>query len=263
MSSRFRISLVAALALLAPPASAATLTVCAEPDNLPFSRSDGTGFEVEIARLLARSVGADVEFKWISSRNMHGFIRKTLGKGVCDAIVGMPEGVEGVLETQPYYRTGWVFVTRKGAGHVGSFDDAVLRGTVAVPVAGDGYDTPPAAAVAHRGAAGRLKAFPINGPSAQQPSQMLDAVAAGRVDVAVAWGPQAGWYAANHPQVTLAPTPERDGALPFTQSIAVAVAPGNTTLRDRLDIALSRNAAAVAGILRKWDVPLLTMEARP
>jgi mxaJ protein len=260
MSSRFRISLAVGLALLAASASARTLTVCAEPDNLPFSRADGTGFEVEIAQLLAGDIAADVRFAWLSSRNVHGFVRKTLGKGLCDAIVGMPEGTEGVLETRPYYRTGWVFVTRTG-GPVRSFEEAAQHESVGVPVAGDGYDTAPAAALARRGAIGKLRVFPINGPNARQQVHMLDAVDGNRVDVAVAWGPQAGWYAASHADVSLTPTPASDGTLPLTEAIAVAVAPGNTSLRDALDAALARNEAAVTAILRKWHVPLLPMEA--
>ena len=259
MSSRFRINLAIGLALLAGSASAATLTVCAEPDNLPFSRSDETGFEIEIAQLLARDIGADVKFVWLSSRNIHGFVRKTLGKGLCDAIIGMPEGVEGVLETRPYYRTGWVFVTR--GDKVGSFEEAARYPSVGVPVAGDGYDTAPAAALARRGATDKLKTFPSNGPDAQQPARMLDAVERDWIDVAVAWGPQAGWYAANHRDVSLTPAPEQDGTLPLTEAIAVAVAPGNTVLRDALDAALAHKAAAVKAILRKWYVPLLPMEA--
>jgi mxaJ protein len=251
------------MALLAASASARTLTICAEPDNLPFSRADGTGFEIEIAQLLARDLGADLKFAWVSARNVHGFTRKTLGSGLCDGLIGMPVGAEGVLQTRPYYRTGWMFVTRSGGGAVRSFDDAATQSEIAVPVSGDGYDTAPAAALARRGVIGKIRGFPINGPSAQRPSRMLDAVEANGVAVAIGWGPQAGWYVAQHRSLTLTPTPERDGGLPLTETVAVAVAPGNTALRDALDAALQRNAAAVIAILRKWHVPLLPMEERP
>lgn len=264
MSSPSTVSAIACVTLfLASAAPARTLNVCAEPDNLPFSRNDGTGFEVEIARLLGRDLNAEVQFVWLSSRNMHGFIHKTLGAGLCDAIMGLPAGVEGAAVTRPYYRTGWMFATRGGDTiPVHSFDDAVLRETVGVPVAGDGYDTVPAAALVRRGALGQLRTFPINGPASDQPAGMLDAVESGAIDVAVAWGPQAGWYAATHPGVRLTPTPVSDNALPLTQAVAVAVAPADSALRDQLDVALERNAIAITAILRKWQVPLLPLEDR-
>jgi mxaJ protein len=263
MSSRCRISVIfGMLFLLAGPVSARTVTFCAEPDNLPFSNQDGTGFEIEIARVVTKALGADPAFIWISSRNMHGFLRKTLGRGMCDAIVGMPVGVEGVAETRPYYRTGWMFVSRSdGTRAIHSFDDLTLREfTVAVPEAGDGFDTAPAIALARRGLTAKLRLFPVNGPAdaPDRATRMLDAVLAGNVDLAVAWGPVAGWYAARHPGLTLVPTPTRDGlGVAFTQAIAIAVPPRNLALRDALDEALDRERAAVRRILLAWHVPVL------
>ena len=50
MSSRFP-EIALALALAAVPATARELAVCADPDNLPFSHADGSGFENRIVAI--------------------------------------------------------------------------------------------------------------------------------------------------------------------------------------------------------------------
>ena len=74
MCSRF-LSVVAlcALALAASGANARELRVCADPDNLPYSKEDGSGFENRIAQLLARELGAELRYEWLPQ--IRGYVR--------------------------------------------------------------------------------------------------------------------------------------------------------------------------------------------
>ena len=102
-----------ALALgLAPSFVLSTqLRVCAEPDNLPFSHADQSGFENRIAEVLAQDLGAKLVYSWQPQRR--AFVRKTLGAGLCDAWMGVPADFERALTTRAYYRSTYVFVYGK------------------------------------------------------------------------------------------------------------------------------------------------------
>ena len=264
MSSPCRASVALALLtlLLAGPAAARDLRVCTEPNNLPFSDRAGAGFENRIAGVLAEALGGHLVPVLIAQHGP-GFLRATIGAGRCDAIMGMPLGSHGVALTRPYYRTGWVFVTRGGdALRPASFDDPGLRGrSIGVPVVGEGADTAPLIALGRRGLVDRLQRYAIGGDLADgddAPEQMVADVARGRTDVALLWGPSAGYFAAAQPvPLTLTPTPRDDGPnVPFALDIAVATKPGNP-LRDALDAALAREMPRVRAVLAAFHVPVL------
>src|SRR5881398_3515326 len=99
------------------------LRVCADPNNLPFSNDRGEGFENRIATLIARDLGEHVEYTWWAQRR--GFVRNTLNTGSCDVILGVPAGYGMVRTTRPYYRSTYVFVTRRDRGlHITYLDDS-------------------------------------------------------------------------------------------------------------------------------------------
>src|SRR5690242_10759026 len=109
---------IAALALVAVfagsgPAMARPrheLVVCADPNNLPFSSRDGSGFENKLAELVARAMGVRLRYVWWAQRR--GFVRNTLTEAKCELWPGVAAGLERVLPTQPYYRSTYVFVSR-------------------------------------------------------------------------------------------------------------------------------------------------------
>ena len=272
MSSRCRSLGIVALAVLAaigvPIAGAATspessgaLRVCADPNNLPFSNARGEGFENRIAELLARELGVAVRYTWWAQRR--GFVRNTLGAGACDVVIGVPAGWGPVLATRPYYRSTYVFAWRRADGPaVRSLDDPRLRAVrIGVQLVGaDGANTPPAHALARRGIVDNVRGFTVYGDYAEAApaGRILDALAAGAIDVAVAWGPLAGWLAARSPvAIDVAPvTPALDGpALPFSFAIAAGVRRGDTALRDRLDTALTARRVEIDAILDAYRVP--------
>jgi mxaJ protein len=251
-------ALASALALAVPCAAAErTLRVCAEPDNLPLSNQQQTGFENRIARLLADELHARLVYEWQPQRR--GFVRKTLGEDVCDAWIGVPAGFERMLTTRPYYRSGYVFVNRADArAPLRSFADprlATLR--IGVQLIGDDLAaTPPALALARAGAVDRVVGYTVYGEGSA--AERIDAdLAAGRIDAALVWGPQAGYFT-DHGAARLALTPAvapPGFALPFAFAIAVGVKKGDVDLQRALDAALVRRAAEVDAVLDAFHVP--------
>ncbi|MDB4932760.1 MAG: putative periplasmic binding protein involved in methanol oxidation, partial [Myxococcaceae bacterium] len=242
----------------APPAARA-LRVCADPNNLPFSNARGEGFENRLADLLARELHATVRYTWWAQHR--GFLRNTLRAGLCDVVMGVPEGLGPVLTTAPYYRSTYVFVSRRDrALGLRSLDDPRLR-TLRVGaqlVGDDGANTPPVHALGARGITDNVVGFSALGDYARDPpgGAILDAVADGTVDVALVWGPLAGYYVARRgAPLALAPvSPASDGPLPFTFAIAVGVRRGDEALRAELDRALARRRREVAALLAQYGV---------
>jgi mxaJ protein len=263
MSSVFRISVtLAALMAAASPAVARDLRVCTEPNNLPFSNRGGEGFENRIAALLAQEIGASLK-PVLMAQHGPGFLRTTLGTGRCQVLMGLPVGTPGVWMTRPYYRTAWMFVTRAQDGPMlSSFDDPALRSArIGVPVVGEGSDTGPVIALGRRGIVDRLVGYPVGGDLGDgddMPERMIEDLVQHRIDVAVQWGPSAGYFAARQGvPLSLHQTPSADGGtIPLALPIAVAVKRGDP-LRDELEGALQRRKSEIDAILAAYHVPVL------
>ncbi len=252
--------------LIAP--APGTLRVCADPNNLPFSSRDERGFENEIARLIARELGRSVRYYWMPQRR--GFLRTTLAAGRCDVIMGVPAASDRVAVTRPYYRSNYVFVSRRDrrAG-VRSLDDPRLRRLrIGIQITGTDYDNPPAAqALAARRIIDNVRGYTVYGDySAAHPGWgVLDAVTAGDVDVAIVWGPLAGYFAkhAAVPIVLRAVTPQLDTpSRPFAFDIAMAVRRGDDRLAADLNGALTRRSADIRRILASYGIPMVPLAPR-
>lgn len=242
-------------------ARADDLRVCADPNNLPFSDSQGRGFENKLAELVARQLGKSVSYVWWAQRR--GFVRNTLKAGDCDVIMGVPAHYDLVETTRPYYRSSYVFVSRADRDmSVSSLEDPSLRSLkIGVHLIGDdGMNTPPAHALGELGIVENVVGFTIYGDYRQEspPARLIDAVANGNIDVAVAWGPLAG-YAALRSATPLRVTPVTDtqqfAPLKFSFAIAIGVRKGDDTLRRRLDEVLQRKGEEIATLLASFGVP--------
>lgn len=252
--------LAGAAALLAASVPPRVLRVCADPNNLPFSNRRLEGFENRIAELVARDMGAEVSYTWHAQRR--GFLRNTLNAGECDVVPGIPASYELALATRPYYRSSYVFVTRRGLS-VRSFDDPVLRRVqIGVQLVGDDYaNAPPAHALAARGVVGNVHGYSVYGDYSQEspPAAIVDAVARGEVDVAVVWGPLAGWAARRHRRTPLEIVPVSPQIdlpfLPFVFDIAMGVRRGDTVLKEELDAILERRQPEIDALLDEYGVP--------
>jgi mxaJ protein len=258
------LALFAAIGLLAPAARAddaapmQALRVCADPDNLPFSHEDGSGFENRIAQLVADDFGLPLQYAWLPDRR--GFVRKTMGAGLCDLIVGVPVEFERTMNTRPYYRSSYVLVEPAGdAQPPRDFADPRLRRwRIGVQLVGDdGATTPPGHALAEAGATDNVVGYPIPG---EQPAaaRMVRALAQGDLDAAFVWGPQAGYYAqhaARPLQLRYVPPPASLAHQPFSFAIAMGVRRGDRALRDRLNDFIARRQPDIDRILADYGVP--------
>jgi quinoprotein dehydrogenase-associated probable ABC transporter substrate-binding protein len=259
------VTMLGALALAAHRAALAgpvpTLRVCADPNNLPFSNEREEGFENRMADLIAADLGAKVRYTWWAQRR--GFIRNTLNENLCDVVMGVPASFELTAVTRPYYRSTYVFVYRRDAGiSLRSFDDTALRTLrVGVQIVGDDYaNTPPAHALAKRGIISNVRGYTVYGDYREDspPARIIEAVAKREIDVAVAWGPLAGYFATRQgvPLEIVPVSPQVDlPFLPFVYDIAVGVKRGNDSLRTKLDEVLVRRRTDIGRILDAYGVP--------
>jgi len=241
-----------------PPAPR-PLRVCADPNNLPYSNAKHEGFEDKLAQLVAHDLHRRVEYYFWAQRR--GFVRNTLKAGHCDVIMGTAAGMEMVLTTKPYYRSTYTFVSRASSPDIHSLDDPRLR-TVAVGVQmiGDDFNnTPPAAGLTRRGIIRNVRGYTVYGDyrEANPPSRIVKAVEKGEVDVALVWGPLAGYFAKRSPvPLRVVPiSPSRDGPLPYTFAIAMGVRRGETAFRDTLDDVIVRRRAEIDKLLADYGVP--------
>jgi mxaJ protein len=256
---------MAATSMIGGAAAADTpaLRVCADPNNLPFSDREGRGFENAIIALTAKDLGLPVQYTWWAQRR--GYVRNTLKAGICDVWPGIASGAEMMTSTQPYYRSSYVFVTRADRNlHIASLDDPRLRNLiVGVQMVGsDAMNTPPAHALARRGIVQNVRGYMLYGDyrKPHPASAIVDAVRDGRIDVAIVWGPLAGYFATRgSAPLTVEPVrPWSDGVdLPMTFSISMGVRRDDNALLQRLNDSLERNHAAILKILDAYHVPVL------
>jgi mxaJ protein len=243
------------------PLGARDLHVCADPNNLPYSNRWGQGFENRLAQLIARDLHANLDYVWWSQRK--NFLRETLNAGRCDLVMGVPANMPNTLTSRPYYRSSYVFVFREHSGlDLISLDDPALqRLRIGVHVVGDAY-APPAQALARRGIVRNIVGFSLLGQNGEpNPARgILDALARGQIDVALVWGPQAGYFAARERvrmRVTPLPAAEQTPTLPFAYEISVAIRPGDQTMRSEIDGILERRRDEIRHILTQFRVPQL------
>jgi mxaJ protein len=252
---------ILAVGTLAAAQPARELRVCADPDNLPFSNRAGEGFENRIAEVVAADLGASLRYTWHPQRK--GFVRQTLKAGLCDLVIGVPAGYELMLTTRPYYRSTYVFVYARDKGlNLHTFDDAPLRKLrIGLHAFGDdGANSPAAHALAQRGIVGNVVGFTILDTDESPSGRIIDAVARGEIDVAIVWGPFAGWFARQQ-GVPLALVPVATGAqpapMPFVYDIAMGVRHGDVAFKDEIEAVLERRRVEIGKVLDDFRVPVV------
>jgi len=239
------------------------LRVCADPNNLPYSNDRHEGFENKIAELIARELGATLSYTWWPQRR--GFIRNTLRDRKCDLVMGVPTSYELVLATRPYYRSTYVFVYRKDREYqIRSLDDPILRELkIGVHIIGDDYNnSPPAHALGKRQIVKNVVGYSVYGDYSEPnpPARLIEAVARGDVDVAIAWGPIAGYFAQKEsvPLELVPVSPSIDlPFLPFVYDISLGVRREDEAFKEELEAILVRKQAEIRQILESYGVPLV------
>jgi mxaJ protein len=242
------------------PAVARELRVCADPNNLPFSKSDGSGFENRIASIIADELGANIQYTWHAQRR--GFIRTTLNAGLCDVVMGVPSSLHMLKTTRPYYRSSYAFVQRANAHPIASFDDPLLRSLkIGVQLIGnDGVNTPPVHDLARRGIVDNVHGFMVQNDYATEAplAPIVEAIAKGDIDVGSVWGPTAGYFAKKQAiALTVVPILLDPSALDLalTYDISMGVRRDDIDLLNELNRAISKRKADIDAVLDAYGVP--------
>jgi quinoprotein dehydrogenase-associated probable ABC transporter substrate-binding protein len=240
-----------------------TLRVCADPRNLPFSNEAGEGFENKIAELFAHKLGKGLAYTFYPDTT--GFVRKTLDAFRCDLVMGVPLGDDEVQPTNPYYRTSYAAVVRKGSEFDGvdSLQDPRLKTAKIGIVAG----TPPATYLAVDGLLSLIKSYPLLIDTRYDSSSqaMIDDLRNGVIDVALLWGPIAGYYATHSADVPLSMTPllKEHGGPKLVYRLVMGVRHSDQNWKREVNKLIAENRGDIDAILRSYGVPLLDENDRP
>ena len=179
---------------------AGLIRVCADPDNMPSSNDKGEGFENKIAELIAKDLNSKLSYVWYPTRR--GYFRIINGM-YCDMALEAPAGLDMTGVTKPYFRSGYVFVTRQGSGleDLKSLADPRLkRLKIGVNIyTSDAENSPPAMALSRYGVVGNLTGYSTFFSDQSRPDAIIKGVENKDVDLAIAWGPLAGYYAKQSP----------------------------------------------------------------
>ncbi|HKU60192.1 MAG TPA: quinoprotein dehydrogenase-associated putative ABC transporter substrate-binding protein [Gemmatimonadales bacterium] len=240
------------------------IRVCADPDNMPSSNDKLEGYENKLATLISQELKAKLEYVWYPTRR--GYFRILNGM-YCDLAMEVPAGLDMAGATKPYFRSGYVFVTRKGGGldDINSLADPRLKKLkIGVNIyTSDAENSPPAMALSHYGVVGNLTGYSTFFDENNRPDDIIKAVANQDVDLAIAWGPLAGYYAKQSKvPLVLTPLPAKDSLseFPFQYNIGIAVRRKDKEFKDSLEAVLTRRQPEVQAILKEYAVPLMPIE---
>jgi quinoprotein dehydrogenase-associated probable ABC transporter substrate-binding protein len=241
---------------------------CIDPSNLPFSNTQGEGFEDRIAGLFAQKLGLPVRSYAFPQRM--NFIRNTLRYKLpgqdfpCDIVMSVPAGYDQVSATMPYYRSTYMLVYPQGKGldqiKTGADLFALppdVRSKLTVGI----FDRSPASTwLAKHGMEFQAKPYAMLSPNPEQyPGEIIEKdLAQGKIDAAIVWGPIAGYYAkrVRNLKLTLIPL-KSETDVKFDYEIAMGVRYGEREWKDTVEKLLADNRAAIMQILREYDVPLI------
>jgi quinoprotein dehydrogenase-associated probable ABC transporter substrate-binding protein len=238
-----------------------SLTVCADPGNMPLSNQKREGFENKIAQVIGDALGTGVQYYWRPSIE-RGLMRTTLSEGNCDLWMDMATDTEGAVLLTPLYRSTFVLAYRSDKGiDIKSFDDPTLKklrvgvfqvSAIREALSDHGVDSN---TVIHY--------LSHNADLIQdnQPSYQVQQVVDGALDVAAAWGPMAGYYKTIlHAPLILKPVNLMEDKVPLEFDMALAVPRGRLDIKAGVEKALADHKDEIRQILNDYGVPLVKCE---
>jgi ABC-type amino acid transport substrate-binding protein/mono/diheme cytochrome c family protein len=242
--TRSRLSTVAfVMAAMASSAFAAEpLRVCSDPDNLPFSKSEGPdkGLYIDLAEMVGKRLGTTVEYVWWLSFNQRRALRNTM-EG-CDAYFALPADaayrVKGVDKSNAFLDLSYAIVAPLGKTFTGLSD---LKGKRV----GVLFGSPPQILLATR------EGYTWN--TFRTHEQMFEALEKGEVDLALMWGPSAGFDNLKLFNSRWQVLPVRGDSL--TGQVAVAVSKSKPGLKDQINQALQDLQPEIGKLVVKYGFP--------
>jgi mxaJ protein len=241
---------------------AMSLTVCADPDYLPYSNRSGQGFENKIASAVANALGETVQYTWASHRGHGGFtqfLSSTLDARKCDVVMSIPYGSREELTTRPYYISSYVFVFPKSKKYdITSMDSPVLKRLKV----GFERETPAEDALKMRGfitgtSTGAVVPFDVSDEGTESPDIMLAALKDGKIDVLITWEPAIGAFLRAYPdlEVVAVPNTRALGAPEqYSFPMSMGVREGDDALKKKLDEVIEKHQAELTSILQENGV---------
>ena len=228
--------------------------VCADPENMPFSNSKQEGFEDKIAQVLAQDLGKKLSFTYAYSRQ--GFFRNTLGANRCDVVIGTTSDSDMMRTSKPYYRAGHVYVWRKASNYniIDWTSPDLRKGFIGV------IDHSPATIPMNdNNLIGNARPYRIQRDLNLPSSFMIDDLAKGDIDIAIAWGPIGGYFAKQSKvPMVVAPIPEYETENAKGKeywNISVGVRKKDKERMAMIQGALDRNQAKIIKILDDYGIP--------
>ena len=250
------------------PPKRTALRVCQDPNNLPFSNTGGQGFENRIAEVFGKALGLPVSYYSFPQRM--AFIRNTLRYKLpgadypCDIVMSVPVGFDQVSVTKPYYRSTYamVFPRGKGLDNVASSEDFLKLDPARLSTLRIGiYDRSPASEwLSRHGLVDRGVPYQmLNADPEQYPGEIIEKdLAAGKIDVAIVWGPIAGFFAqrVKTPQLAVVPMKSEPG-IKLDYQMAMGVRYGEREWKQQVESLIDSRQAEIQAILKDYGVPVV------
>ncbi len=250
-----------ALSAVVHAADLKSLTVCADPGNMPLSNQKGEGFENKIAEVIGKALGTGVQYYWRPSIE-RGLMRTTLSAGNCDLWMDMAADTEGAEVLTPLYRSTFVLAYRSDKGiNIKNLDDPALKklriGVFQVSAIRE--------ALADHGVMQNTVIHYLSHNAdlvtGSQPSYQVQEVIDGGLDVAAAWGPMAGYYRSMlHAPLIVQPVNLFEDEVPMEFDMALAVPKGRPDIKAAIEAAMKEHADEIHKILDDFGVPLVKCE---
>jgi quinoprotein dehydrogenase-associated probable ABC transporter substrate-binding protein len=235
-----------------------SLTVCADPGNMPLSNQKGDGFENKIAQVIGSALGTGVQYYWRPSIE-RGLMRTTLSEGNCDLWLDMASDTEGAAVLSPLYRSTFVLAYRSDKGvDIKSLDDPALK---KLRVGVFQVSAMRQALAEHHIVDNTVIHYLSHNADVvadNQPSYQVQQVIDGSLDVAAAWGPMAGYYkTVLHAPLTILPANLMEDQVPMEFDMTLAVPRGRPDIKAAVEAALAQHKDEIHRILTDFGVPLI------